>query len=77
MLGSKLIIENLFCIKAKPKAIKFEGFEGILLDTPTTLAPSDASHSESQLPLNPVWPVTITVLLLKVFNKLFNFSNLD
>ena len=35
-------------------------------EIPTTLAPSNFSHAVSQEPLNPVWPVIITFLFLKV-----------
>ena len=41
------------------------GFVGGASAYPTTFAPSDCSHSESQLPLNPVCPVSRTRLPLQ------------
>tara|TARA_Y100001001_G_C7855431_1_gene255672 strand:- start:282 stop:515 length:234 start_codon:yes stop_codon:yes gene_type:complete len=49
-------------ILSKQVASKFDGFDGISTDRPTTFAPRRDNQIESQLPLNPVWPVTMTVL---------------
>ena len=40
-----------------------DGLLGISIDTPITFAPRLFNHMDSQLPLNPVWPVIRIVLL--------------
>ena len=53
-------------------ALKCDGFEGISIDNPITSAPKIFNHKESQDPLNPVCPVTITFLPLKIFENSIN-----
>ena len=57
----------LYEIVCKFIDLKCEFPDGTFIDIPITFAPSILSQSESQEPLNPVCPVTITVLFWNVF----------
>src|SRR3546814_5846376 len=52
-----------------PADSKMDGPGGGGSATPVTCAPSRSSHSDSQPPLKPVWPVTSTRLPAKALTK--------